>query len=156
MQADLRRWLDIVTEAVGHDRETLPCAIRETDDDDDMKPLTGWGWWILPDGAVGDIEEEGGHGVVAYNWLRQVLDDYDNEDYDQAIADMLTVGGIRIATFHGTDHMNIDFEPGKVTRRALTSLRRLMKDTRGTFHGYYFGGVGDGPFTYAEAMRRLV
>ena len=103
---------------------------------EDEENIGSFGWWIYPDGYLDEINIRGNHGLTAHVWLSD--HNYNQIDYDEAIEDLKMLGAIRIATFHGSDEMNINFIPDNVTLASLKSLTHFLKDTRSDFTRYWF------------------
>ena len=101
------------------------------------EPHGSYGWWIFPDGRIEEIEEAGEHGWVADQWLSGHMS-IPEVPYDEAIEKLIELGGVRVATFHGSDSMGIDFPPS-LKPVVRTALLRLVRETRNAFNQYYIG-----------------
>ncbi len=121
--------------------------LRESNGDDPWS----FGWWIWEGGEIEECPDEGTHVDLAWGVL-------DQEGMpDDAIETMLSHGAIRIATFHGSDEMNINFDSRTVTPMALTALRGLLTQTRRWFVRYHFDDAAEDKrylriLSYREAM----
>jgi hypothetical protein len=102
------------------------------DDQPDSDAPWSFGWWIWPNGSVDECPDEGTHVDLAWDVLDR------QGDPDDAIHIMLEKGAIRIATFHGSNEMNINFDSRHVTPVARKSLARLLVQTRSWFMRYHF------------------
>jgi hypothetical protein len=129
MENDLRQWIRLV--------EGIYDEPDETAGDGDSS-VGSFGWWVFPDGSVDEMEEMGDHGVTADAWLSNHDPQYANKDYDEAIHMLIQAGGVRVATFHGSDSMALDLPPtlSTVVRNALL---KLLRDTRSDFNQYFLG-----------------
>jgi hypothetical protein len=128
-------------------------------DDDDEADESGetpgsFGWWVFPDGSVEEMAEMGGHGVTADAWLSNHDPHYANDDYDEAIALLIERGGVRVATFHGSDSMAINLPP-TLTPAVRTALLRLISSTQSDFDEYYIGDQTPKAFNMRGAVRAI-
>jgi hypothetical protein len=105
--------------------------------DETEQPHGSFGWWIFPDGRVEEMEEAGNHGMIADQWLTSDMS-IPEVPYEEAIEILVKKGGVRVATFHGSDAMGIDFPPTllPVVRNALL---KLVRETRDDFNTYFIG-----------------
>ena len=97
------------------------------------------GWWVFPDGHINEMVNIGDHGYRAHDWLSDHDPKYDNEDYDEAIELLIQSGGVRVATFHGSDSMGVDL-PDTLLPVVRNALLGLMRETRSDFNQYFLGG----------------
>lgn len=102
------------------------------DDDETVFNQGSYGWWVWPGGDIEECPDEGMHLDLAYSWL-----DDSSIDPNDAIEQMLQRGAIRVATFHGSDEMNVNFNPLAVTPQAKKSMLRLMAEQRDKYHSYW-------------------
>jgi hypothetical protein len=129
-------------------------------DDDEFEEESGSpGWWITPDGEIFELQEAGNHGVEAIAWLSDYAQGYkrdDEEDYAEAIEHLKARGGVRLANFHGSDELNIDFIQQALTPAAKTALISFVQENRREFRRFFFGNdTTFQPFNYREVMKRI-
>jgi hypothetical protein len=125
--------------------------INESFDEPD-EPAGSFGWWIFPDGRVEEIEEAGNHGWVADQWLSDQM--APERPYDEAIDALIEQGGVRVATFHGSDSMGLNLPP-TLAPVVRTALLRLLKDTRADFAQYYIGDQTPKAYDFRGAIAAI-
>lgn len=129
------------------------------DDDQDLHDSKLCGWWISPSGEISECEEFGFHGPMASSLLADLHDRHGmthvEEDYDACIADAISLGFIRISTFHGSEAMHLDFDSGRVSRAALRSASRLIGDYRDAFSRYVFEFKDGLPVEFDGGVRKV-
>ena len=100
------------------------------------------GWWITSSGDVEEGEEFGFHGEMAHRMISVLCEKhgltYDEPQFDAAIAHALSLGFIRVSTFHGSQSMHIDCIADRVTAPALRAMADLVKDYKESFSEYVF------------------
>jgi hypothetical protein len=140
MKNDLRRWIRL-----------LEGIYDEPDETGDESPVGSFGWWVFPDGGVEEMTEMGEHGVTANAWLSNHDPQYSNDDYDEAIDLLIRAGGVRVATFHGSDSMGIDLPP-KLSLVARNAMLKLLRDTRSDFNQYFLGSQNPKSLTLKQLV----
>jgi hypothetical protein len=118
------------------------------------------GWWITPTGEVVEGGDEMGfHGLCAHGMLIELYEanglTYTEEAYDAAIEDAKDLGYIRVATFHGSESMHLDFEATKVTLAAMSSLRRMVKQHRQFFENWIFDSGTGSPESFVDSIAKV-
>jgi hypothetical protein len=120
------------------------------DDDDDEPSHGSFGWWIFPDGEVSEIEEAGNHGWEADQWLSQHTN-IPEVPYDEAIEKLVELGGVRVATFHGSDIMAFNL-PSRLAPVVKTALLKLVNETKHDFTGYIIDDDNPHQYNFREVI----
>lgn len=112
-----------------------------------------YGWWVFPDGRIEEMEEAGNHGMIADAWLSNQMS-IEVGEYEEAIHDLIQRGGVRVATFHGSPDMGIDFPP-KLEPVVRNALLKLLRETRGDFRTYFVGYGLEKPYNFRDMVKYI-